>query len=472
MTGKYILPLLYDNIFSNMILPNAIYTEYGLINYLHSLYSSKVKQHNFFEEEFGFTDQSLAGLLFDNNLGRQPNSVSGSNITSRCYSHYLTLDENSIFLAREKYKRYIYPIRIPPYMDYFIGTGSSGSKINGEYFWKHMSETAFRDAQSGRAIIFLDYGQENYMEYDTYYLIHESLKKASIPADNIIFGINSFNAQEIYENWFGPSEQRIQVRNWPYVIANTSFHYTNFKEQYLHIDNWLATREVKRKYHMIYKVRRPRDHRQALLLKLASDGLLSKTDWSCLTPIQCDERRVAYFSSKFSWPLNQQSIYELCQQTPKTLESENGTHYTAVRTTTDSHPEAYKNSYLYICTETFVHGEHKSLTEKAFKPIVNLQPFVIIAYPGALTLLRKLGFKTFSGFIDESYDDEPDEVKRIHMVYTEIQRIANMSIDEIHDWYWNMKDILEHNQRHFLNYWKNDEIGHNFVKYLSDRINQ
>jgi hypothetical protein len=471
VTEKYKIPLLYDNVFSNMVLPNAIYTEYGIINYLHSLYSKKVKQHNFFEEEFDFTDQSLGGLLFDNNLGRQPNSMSGSNILSRCYSHYLTIDENALFLAREKHKRYIYPIRIPPYINYFIGSDSSGSKINGEYFWKHMSETALHDARHGRAIIFLDYGQENYMEYDTYYLIHESLKKASIPSENIIFGINSFNAQEIYENWFSPGDQKMQVRNWPYVLANTSFHYNNFTEQYLSKDDWLQTQHVKRKYHMIYKVRRPRDHRQALLLKLASDGLLPKTDWSCLTPIRCDDRRIAYFSSKFNWSLNEQAVNHLCEQTPKTLESENGTHYTAVRTTTDSHPDAYKNSYLYICTETFTHGEHKSLTEKVFKPIVNLQPFVLIAYPKALELLRNLGFKTFSNFIDESYDDEVDEVKRIHMVYNEIQRISNFTHEEIHEWYWGMKDILEYNQRHFLEYWKNDTMGKNFIKYLSDRIN-
>jgi hypothetical protein len=472
MSDKYHIPFLYDNVFSNMVLPNAIYTEYALINYLHSLYSNKRKQHNFFEEEFSYNDQSLAGLIFDNNLGRQPNSMSGSNLSSLCYGHYLDLEENSLYYGREKYKRYVYPIRIPPYIDYFIGTERSGSKINGEYFWKHMSETAFRDAQDGRAIIFLDYGQENYMEYDTYYLIHESLKKASIPADNIIFGINSFNAQEIYENWFSPGDQRIQVRNWPYVLANTSFHYNHFTEQHLSKDDWLNTQNTKRKYHFLYKVRRARDHRLALLYKLASDNYLEKTDWSCLTPVQANDKRVSYFSGKFSWPLNQERIQNICNQTPKTLESERGTHYTAVRTTTDSHPEAYKNSYFYICTETFLHGDHKSLTEKVFKPIVNLQPFILVAYPGALKLLHSLGFKTFGQYIDESYDIEPDEVKRIHMIYNQIEKLAQMSTDQLHDMYWSMREILEHNQTLFLEYWKNDTVGKNFIKYIHDRLNQ
>lgn len=472
MTGKYQIPFLYDNVLSNMVVPNALYTEFGIINYLHSLSSDQVKRQNVFEEEFGFNDQSLAGLIFNNSLGKQPNSMSGSNLQSRCYNHYLDLKEDSLFYGREKTKRYIYPIRIPPFIETLFGLDKSTSRINGEYFWKHMSKTAYNDSRDGRAIIFLDYGQENYMEYDTYVMIHESLKKASIPADNIIFGINSFNAQEIYENWFNPGDHRIQVRNWPYVLSNTSYHYTHFTDQHLNFSLWQMKKSRKRKYHFLYKVRRPRDHRMSLLYKLASDGLLEKTDWSCLTPVEVNDHRVSYFSHKYSWPLDINKIQEVCNLTPKTLESESDTHYTAVRTTTDTHAKAYENSYLYICTETFTHGEHKSLTEKVFKPIVNFQPFVVVAYPGILDLLRSLGFKTFNGFIDESYDREPDETKRLHMIYTELQRISAMSIDQIHDWYWSMEEILIHNKNLFLDYWKNDTVGQNFIKYLNERINQ
>jgi hypothetical protein len=94
----------------------------------------------------------------------------------------------------------------------------------------------------------------------------------------------------------------------------------------------------------------------------------------------------------------------------------------------------------------------------------------MVAYPGALALLRKLGFKTFSGFIDESYDDEPDTSKRIAMITKEINRLSAMPIGELHNLYWTMEDILVHNYNHFLDYYKNDEKGRAFIEYLHKRI--
>ena len=60
--------------------------------------------------------------------------------------------------------------------------------------------------------------------------------------------------------------------------------------------------------------------------------------------------------------------------------------------------------------------------------------------------LRKLGFQTFSHIIDESYDEIEDPQKRMKAVLKETDRIMNMSKQEIHDWYWSIHDIYEHNR--------------------------
>jgi hypothetical protein len=56
------------------------------------------------------------------------------------------------------------------------------------------------------------------------------------------------------------------------------------------------------------------------------------------------------------------------------------------------------------------------LSEKIFKPISNLQPFLVIGDYLTLAELKKLGFKTFSPFIDESYDNERDSYKRMELI--------------------------------------------------------
>ncbi len=123
------------------------------------------------------------------------------------------------------------------------------------------------------------------------------------------------------------------------------------------------------------------------------------------------------------------------------------------QTNENNKKEIYADSYLHITSETCfdAHGS-PFMSEKTFRPILNLQPFIYVGNYKALEELRKLGFKTFDGFIDESYDLEPDPKKRFDMITNEILRFANMPIEELHKWYYSLKDILIYNQQHFLTF--------------------
>ena len=112
----------------------------------------------------------------------------------------------------------------------------------------------------------------------------------------------------------------------------------------------------------------------------------------------------------------------------------------------------YTNSYLHIVTETLFSGENCFLSEKIFRPIINLQPFLIFGQPRNLIKLKQLGFKTFSPFINEMYDLEVDDKKRILMLEKEILKFAKMSLQEIHDWYYSITDILIYNQKHLASF--------------------
>ena len=66
--------------------------------------------------------------------------------------------------------------------------------------------------------------------------------------------------------------------------------------------------------------------------------------------------------------------------------------------------------------------------------------------------LQDLGFKTFHPVIDESYDNEEDPQVRMAMIAKEIERFSKMSLEEIHQLYYLMRDILVHNQNHCKSY--------------------
>ncbi len=118
---------------------------------------------------------------------------------------------------------------------------------------------------------------------------------------------------------------------------------------------------------------------------------------------------------------------------------------------TNNKKEWYSQTYVNLVTETFF-GRNVFLSEKIFKPLSNLQPFIVLGDYGTLAELRRLGFKTFEPFIDESYDLEIDPIARMEKIEKEIEKLANKSIEEIHEWYYSIKDILIYNQNHMYSF--------------------
>lgn len=86
-----------------------------------------------------------------------------------------------------------------------------------------------------------------------------------------------------------------------------------------------------------------------------------------------------------------------------------------------------------------------SITEKTYKPIACRRPFIVFSTPYFLDDLRKLGFKTFHPYIDESYDTEVDNKIRLKKIVSEIERISKLTESEQTDLLNNLSGVLEHN---------------------------
>ena len=69
-----------------------------------------------------------------------------------------------------------------------------------------------------------------------------------------------------------------------------------------------------------------------------------------------------------------------------------------------------------------------------------------------LEYIKSLGFKTFSPFIDESYDECIDDDKRLQLISHEIGKFAQKSKEEKDEFLNNVKDICKHNQQLFLDF--------------------
>ena len=108
--------------------------------------------------------------------------------------------------------------------------------------------------------------------------------------------------------------------------------------------------------------------------------------------------------------------------------------------------ELYENTYFSLISETyFFDNQTMFFTEKTFKPIAFKHPFILITGPNHLSELRGLGYRTFHPFINEDYDREQDDSKRLKLILDEVNRLSNLNEDELFEFIDNVKPIVDHN---------------------------
>jgi hypothetical protein len=108
-----------------------------------------------------------------------------------------------------------------------------------------------------------------------------------------------------------------------------------------------------------------------------------------------------------------------------------------------------QDSMFYVPTETVYFGKRLHLTEKTFKPIAMEMPFILVAPAHSLEYLRSYGFQTFGSEIDESYDEEEDDLLRIQKVGKLLEDINSLSTAEKQHLYKYCAKIATHNYQHF-----------------------
>ena len=101
------------------------------------------------------------------------------------------------------------------------------------------------------------------------------------------------------------------------------------------------------------------------------------------------------------------------------------------------------------------------------KPIAMLHPFIIAGQPGILKHLRGMGFKTFHGWWDESYDDILDPNERFAALLKLYEELNSYSHKTLADMMYEMSDILHHN---FMLY-KSMKDNENYLTPFVNKIN-
>ena len=105
---------------------------------------------------------------------------------------------------------------------------------------------------------------------------------------------------------------------------------------------------------------------------------------------------------------------------------------------------------MSIVGETLVEKNELFLSEKIFKPIYTFQPFVVLGNMHTLKVLRDMGFKTFDKWWDESYDEIPNQHRRLEAIVKLVEKINEWDYKKLLTTKKEMLEVLEHNYKVFI----------------------
>jgi hypothetical protein len=120
--------------------------------------------------------------------------------------------------------------------------------------------------------------------------------------------------------------------------------------------------------------------------------------------------------------------------------------------------KSFSECFCLISNETRFFQPFANISEKTLYSFDQRMPLILVAPPYSLEYLRKLGFKTFDRWWDESYDIEENHEKRLVKILDVIDYIDSMSLEQLTHLYLEMEDVLTHNYSVLTKFYKNKNI--------------
>lgn len=340
---------------------------------------------------------------------------------------------------------FIYPFSLSwriPFESYFMGR-------TGILEFAHMPNHLLRLVRLKNGYILINHSVEAFMGAGYISALHSYFGNThGIPLHKIIYVTGCINSDAMYEKYCNEhnvpegKEHRLTIVSYP---SSQVIFRPNLEESEPIYD----TETVPEKLFLMWN-RRYRNHRIILALILESLDLIDKTyisfsDVNVERQTRTFEQSVSHHViQNWSMDIRPGAIEAFASRLPLTIDNETNINQMCEDRGNVSRPY-YQNSLVSLITETNFDNDEVTLTEKSYKPIKEKHPFIIVGVNGALKGLRKAGFKTFSEFWDESYDEIDNHGQRMQAIRNVIENISTWDNDKILDFKRKVKPILEHN---------------------------
>jgi hypothetical protein len=296
------------------------------------------------------------------------------------------------------------------------------------------------------AFIVLTVLYEGWLNDNFLQLIHTSFNKAGIPLSQIVYVSNCYNGKQIYNEF-------CNKRN---VIPEINNEYCpTFRIDQTDVDTIIKTSEyvpgLRKKTFLCFN-RRFSDHRLLFYMLIEKRNLL---DHFFLSMSKDQPESSSNFLINATYLIQRHPTFEITLNDversnsllPLILDTQNFDKYPMEHNPNDM-KQYYNDSLVNIINETYFFNNIIHITEKTYKPIAFMQPFIMVSSPFSLKHLKDMGFQTFDKFWDESYDEETNHAIRMNMIVNLVETICNWTETEKLNFSYQVADILKYNRDH------------------------
>jgi hypothetical protein len=444
--------------------PNGVVPNGWNYNFTNDLWDTNfIITHNSIES---FNKNYTQVPVYECNLNISTHNIKNLNISDIGYN----INTNLNYYDGDD-KLFVYPIH--PFGSLDTCLGNNLNYHENTHCFDFISTTSLKYIQKSKNFyLVLDYSSEGDIKSDMFENLHKKCNELNINPKKVLIITSAMNTRDVYFEYLKNNPQENQFYTayycWPFLpkkgetrtmLEHKGMFYFNghtTKNKLMSQYDFLNSKN--RQYKSLILNRRNAPHRLILLSLLLNSNLLKDVNYSI-------DLSLAYFNIG--------------------LELANGTGYNGKRylkndkirsdatngffklnkikkRTVDfddinsvwgfgfEKKENYLNSYFSVITETIFYETGHYISEKSFKGIQHLHPFVIVGKPGILKYLKSKGFKTFSDFWDESYDTIEDDSDRMEVLYKLIESLLNKSNEEWDSLNEKLLPILIHNRETLL----------------------
>ena len=113
-------------------------------------------------------------------------------------------------------------------------------------------------------------------------------------------------------------------------------------------------------------------------------------------------------------------------------------------------PQYWNKHFCTVVTESVMHSD-VFISEKTFKPLIGLRPFIIIGDRHLYAKLKEWKFDTFEDLFPNIHRDEENKYRRIDNALKDMHQFQlNNGLDELNNLYGTLEDRLMYNRKRVL----------------------